>query len=253
MIQLIPLRGLPVFQPNDNFVHVLRDHLPLLEDEDILIIAHTVISRIENCEVKLQNVKPSEMALKFSKKAKKDPRVIEVVLQQSKSIVRMSETLIISETYHGFICANAGVDQSNARPGYVLTLPKDPDKSANLIQKEIYDQIGKIIGIIISDTYGRVFRKGTTNFAIGIAGLSPLISYAGQKDLFGYELQTTEVAVADELAAAAGLLLGQSNEGVPVVIVRGVSGINDKVKITLEKGQNTVKMLPRKRSESLFW
>jgi len=165
----------------------------------------------------------------------------------------MSDTLLICETHHGFICANAGVDRSNARPGYVLTLPKDPDNSARQIQKQIFQETGKIVGIIISDTFGRVFRKGTTNFAIGIAGFSPIISYKGERDLFGYELQTSEVALADELAAAAGLAMGQSNEGIPVVIIRGISEINSKVKIEIEKDQNTIRILPRTRNESLFW
>ena len=253
MIQIFPIKNLPIFNPNDDFIDVIKASLPLLENDDVLVIAHTVISRMENCEVNLETIKPSKMAEKIGKKADKDPREVEVVLQQSKSIVRMSDTLIISETNHGFICANAGVDKSNARPGYLLTLPLNPNKSAKDIQTKIFEKTGKIVGIIISDTFGRIFRKGTTNIAIGSAGIPAILSYKGDTDLFGYVLKTSEVALVDELAAAAGLVIGQSNEGTPVGIIRGLIEINNKAKISLELDENNVQILPRIRNESLFW
>lgn len=251
MLEIFAFESLPIFKASDNFIDVIKDHLKRIKENDILVIAHTIISRLEQREIKLDSVSPSLFALNFAKSSDKDPRIVEVVLQNSKTIVRMSESLIISETEHGFICANAGIDSSNATPNHVIALPIDPDKSARTIQKQIYEKTGKIVGIIISDTFGRVFRKGTTNFAIGVAGFSPIISYKGDRDLFGYELKTSEVCVADELAAASGLVMGQSNEGNPIIVIRGYN--NKKFQIQLEKHQNNISIVPRKRHESLFW
>ena len=213
------------------------------------MIAHTIVSRIEGKEIDLETVIPSDMAINFAKNVDKDPRAVEVVLREAKTIVRMTETLLICETKHGFICANAGVDQSNASPNHVLTLPNDPDASCRTIQKNIYEKTGKKVGVIISDTFGGVFRKGTTNVAIGIAGFEPIRSYKGTTDLFGYILKTSEVTLADELATAAGLVMGQSNEGTPAIVVRGYKHLS----VTLDNSNITISDIPRKRQDSLFW
>ena len=169
------------------------------------------------------------------------------MLREAKSVVRKSDTLIITETHHGFICANSGVDRSNARPSHVLTLPKDPDKSARDIKDKLQSLTGlKNLVVIISDTFGRPFRVGTTNIAIGVAGIEPLIDYSFKKDLFNYELRHTTVAVADELACAAGLIMGQSNEGLPVIVIRGYTNYTRSSNVTATS-------LNRKKEDSLFW
>jgi len=247
MIQIIPINNLPIFKLNDDLVSILTEKFNDIQENDVIVIAHTIISRIEGKEIDLNTINPSEMAKIIAQRADKDPRVVEVVLRESKTIVRMSDALIISETKHGFICANAGVDQSNATPNHVLTLPDDPDMSCKQIQEQIYKKLGKKVGVIISDTFGRVFRKGTTNIAIGTSGFSPIQSYKGKKDLFGYILKTTEVCIADELATAAGILMGQSDEGLPVILIRGLT-----LNIDLYN-QHAIKEVTRTRTESLFW
>ena len=249
MITIFPIESLPIFQKDDDFVRIVLEKYNDFKDNDILVIAHTIISRIEGREIDLSTIVPSEMAIQFGKRIDKDPRAVEVVLRESKTIVRMSQTLLICETKQGFICANAGVDLSNATPNHVLTLPEDPDATSRKIQNEIFKRTGKKVGVIISDTFGGVFRKGTTNIAIGIAGFKPILSHKGKSDLFGYILKTTEVGVADELATAAGLVMGQSNEGLPVIVVRGYKNIN----ITLDNSDITIADVPRRKEDSLFW
>lgn len=252
VIKAIP--NLPIFEKEDDFVSILLNKFSDIQDGDILAIAHTIISRIEGHEIDLNLVNPSQPAINFSRLNDKDPRLVELILQESKSIVRMSKNLIISETKHGFICANAGIDRSNAKPGFVLLLPPDPDQSARQIQFDIYDHIQKNVGIIITDTFGRPFRIGTTNIAIGIAGFNPITSYKGQKDLFGYELQTTEVCIADELATAAGILMGQANEGTPVIHIRGIQLDIIPASQGLEQENFlSAKRIARSREFAVFW
>lgn len=248
MLQIFPIPEFPIIQPNDNIAEIIAENYgSKLKENDILVIAHTIVSRAENNEVKYETVDPSPLALEFAKSSEKDPRIVEVVLREARSILRRSPTLLITETKHGFICANSGVDRSNARPGYVLTLPKDPDNSARQIKEDL-QKITKLkeLVIIISDTFGRPFRIGTTNIAIGVSGIEPLLEYTSKKDLFGYELQHTIVAVADELACAAGLSMGQSNEGTPVIIIRGYTNY-------IKSSNPTAKSLNRKKEDSLFW
>jgi coenzyme F420-0:L-glutamate ligase/coenzyme F420-1:gamma-L-glutamate ligase len=249
MIEIHPIESLPIFRRGDDLVSILLKYYSSFKDNDILVIAHTIVSRIEGKEIDLSSIQPSEFAIRFAENNNKDPRAVEVVLSESKTIVRMSESLLISETKHGFICANAGVDQSNATPNHVLTLPNDPDKTCREIQKHLFNKTGKKIGIIISDTFGGVFRKGTTNVAIGIAGFSPILSYKGKSDLFGYILKTTEVNIADELATAGGLLMGQSNEGFPIILIRGYPNIT----VTLDNTNISIQEIVRKKIDSLFW
>ena len=249
MITIFAVESLPIFKRGDDFVSILLNRYDSFEDNDIIVIAHTIISRIEGKEIDLSTVVPSEMAIRFGNNIDKDPRAVEVVLSEAKSIVRMSQTLLICETKQGFICANAGVDLSNATPNHVITLPDDPDQTCRSIQKQVNEKTGKKIGVIMSDTFGGVFRKGTTNIAIGVAGFKPILSHKGKLDLFGYILKSTEVRVVDELATSAGLLMGQSDEALPVIVIRGYKNID----ITLDNADVTIADIPRKREDSLFW
>ena len=246
MIEILPVLGIPIIQLHDNIGKLIVEHFQL-QEKDVIIIAHTIVSRAEGCVVKLEEVNPSQYAKKIAKQGDKDPRLVEVILNESKTIVRMNETLLITETKHGFVCANSGVDRSNAELGMAVTLPKDPDKSAKNILKEVKSLTNiKELGVIISDTFGRPFRIGTTNVAIGVAGIEPLVSYLGKKDLFGYEMQYTTVARADELATAAGLIMGQGAEGIPVVIVRGAE-------VVFTPNEVSASELNRPRENALFW
>lgn len=193
-----------------------------LFNKDIMVIAHKVVSKAEGRIVNLANVKPSDKSVIIAKEQDKDPRIVELILAESKHVLRQSSGLIIVETNHGFICANAGIDQSNVEDGgnHVVLLPVDPDKSANKIRDSFRRKTGKDVAIVITDTFGRPFREGQTNIAIGIAGLDPIKSYIGSDDMYGRKLRVTEIAIADEIASAAELAMGKSNR-IPVVIIRG--------------------------------
>ncbi|MCD6530563.1 coenzyme F420-0:L-glutamate ligase [Candidatus Bathyarchaeota archaeon] len=226
VIQVIGIKGVPIIKEGDDLAEILcraasRQGTPL-KDGDIIVVTHVVVSRAEGEVIDLREVKPSEFAINFAKEFDKDPALVEVVLRESRRIVRMGQGKIITETRHGFICANSGVDKSNV-PGEtcVALLPKDPDLSARRIRKRIAELTGKDVAVIISDTHGRPFREGEVNVAIGVAGLNPIRDRRGEKDLFGYTLRVKRTAVADELASAAELVIGQANEGIPAAIIRG--------------------------------
>ncbi len=190
------------------------------ENGDILVVAQKIVSKAEGAVVQLAAIKPSPRALAIAGRLKKDPRVVEVILQQSRRIVR-SDHVMITETHHGFVCANAGVDHSNVRGQDVVTLlPRNPDRAARKLAFALRKRTGKRLAVIISDTFGRPWRLGLTNVAIGAAGVPVLRDLRGTRDRQGKPLTATILAVADEIAAAAGLLMGKS-EGAPVVIVRG--------------------------------
>lgn len=226
MIQIIGLEGLPIIKEGDDLAELICSGAEQqgvhVEDGDIIVITHVVVSRAEGSVVNLDTVKPSEFAKSLGQRLNKDPALVEVVLRQSKSIVRMGDGNIITETNHGFICANAGVDKSNV-PGErnVALLPVEPDCSAQRIRKEIRKLTGKDVAVVISDTHGRPLRDGQINIAIGVAGIDPIQNRKGEKDLFGYVLTVKKTAVADELASAAELVIGQVAEGVPVAMIRG--------------------------------
>jgi coenzyme F420-0:L-glutamate ligase/coenzyme F420-1:gamma-L-glutamate ligase len=186
----------------------------------IFVIAQKVVSKAEGCIVRLQDVVPSPQALAWAAKYRKDARMVETVLRQSRRIVRMDRGVIIAETHHGFVCANAGVDASNAPAGTVILLPPDPDRSAEQLRLRFERELRRNVAVILSDTFGRPWRTGLTNVALGIAGLSPFIDYRGQVDSFGRTLQSTVLAIADELAGAAELVMGKTG-GVPAAIVEG--------------------------------
>jgi len=190
------------------------------EDGDVLVVAQKIVSKAEGEVVSLATVKPTEKAQTLAGQLKKDARVMEVVLRESRRILR-SERVLIAETHHGFVCANAGVDHSNVPGEDVVTLlPRDPDGSAEKLAAALSKKTGKRIAVIISDTFGRPWRLGLTNVAIGASGLPVLLDLRGTKDREGKPLTATILAVADELASAAGLLMGKA-EGVPVVLIRG--------------------------------
>ena len=210
---------------------------------DLLVIAHKIVSKAEGRIVRLDEIRPSARALELSRKLNdKDARLLEVILKESRRIIRMGGGAIIVETHHGFICANAGVDLSNVGPGLVALLPRDPDRSARAIREELRQLSGVAPGVIISDSFGRPWRLGTVDVAIGVSGLKPLKDDRGKSDRYGYELKASVAAVADELAAAAELVMGKSG-GVPVAIIRG---------FPLEKGEGSVKELLRPEAEDLF-
>ncbi|MCS7096432.1 MAG: coenzyme F420-0:L-glutamate ligase [Nitrososphaerota archaeon] len=237
-IQIIGVRGLPLIKPGDNLAKLVceaaeKQGTPI-QDEDVIVITHVAVSKAEGHVVNLNEVEPSWFAKAFAELHDKDPALVEVVLREAKGIVRMFDGKIITETRHGFICANSGVDKSNVPGNYVALLPKDPDGSAEKIRQEIKRLTGKDVAVIISDTHGRPFREGEINVAIGVAGLKPLRDRRGEKDLFGYTLRVKQTAVADELASAAELVIGQADEGIPAAIIRGYKFIKSEESKALE-------------------
>ncbi|HEU5460817.1 MAG TPA: coenzyme F420-0:L-glutamate ligase [Nitrososphaeraceae archaeon] len=202
----------------------IKNNNQIIKNGDIIVIAQKIISKNEGRSVNLNNIIPSFRSIDLGRKINKDPRIVELILQESRKIIRVFDNIIITETHHGFICANAGIDQSNVSKSKnrVLLLPRDPDKSADTIRKEIHEKTRKNIAILITDTFGRPFRMGQTNIAIGIAGINALKNYKGKPDMFGKIMKVTEIAIVDEIAGAAELVMGKT-EGIPIAIVRNVN------------------------------
>jgi coenzyme F420-0:L-glutamate ligase/coenzyme F420-1:gamma-L-glutamate ligase len=226
VVKVIGVKELPIVREGDDLAKLIcnaaeKQGTPI-QKGDIIVITHIVVSRAEGRIVNLDEVKPSEFAEKIAKSYNKDPALVEVVLRESKNIVRMGDGKLITETKHGFICANSGVDKSNV-PGerIVALLPEDPDLSAQRIREEIRRLTKCDVAVIISDTHGRPLREGEINVAIGVAGLKPIRDRRGERDLFGRVLRVKRTAIADELASAAELVIGQADEGIPVAIIRG--------------------------------
>ena len=217
-LQILPVHIEKEITPDDNLSKIIINSTDI-DDGDILVIAQKVISKQEGRIVELSSVKPSLLSEGISSQYNKDPRIVELILSESKRIVRMKSGLIIVETNHGFICANAGIDESNVADGFATLLPLNSDKSAELIRNKILDETGKNIAIIIADTFGRPFRMGQTNCAIGISGLNPILDYSGTLDSFDRILRVTAIAIADELSAAAELVMEKTKKS-PVVIIR---------------------------------
>ena len=217
-MQILPVHIEKEITSDDNLSKIIINSADI-DDGDILVIAQKVISKQEGRIVELSSVKPSLLSEGISSQYNKDPRIVELILSESKRIVRMKSGLIIVETNHGFICANAGIDESNVADGFATLLPLDSDKSAKLIRNKILDETGKNIAIIIADTFGRPFRMGQTNCAIGISGLNPILDYSGTLDSFDRILRVTAIAIADELSAAAELVMEKTKKS-PVVIIR---------------------------------
>lgn len=228
-LEVIPISIPSEIKPNDNLIDIILSSLYKsnslgikIKNKDILVIAQKIISKQEGMFVELARVIPSKQALEIRKSVDKDPRLIELILQESRKIIKIFNKTMIVETNQGFICANAGIDQSNVSKNQdrVLLLPRNPDQTANRIRREIKRKTGKEIAVIISDTFGRPFRNGQTNVAIGVSGVKPIKSYIGKKDMYGNVLKVTEIAIADEIAGASELVMGKSNK-IPAVIIRG--------------------------------
>jgi len=226
-----PLPKMPLIGPGDNLAELLLASLQIahitLEDSDILVVAQKIVSKAEGRLVNLATVTPSKEALELAKRSEKDPRLAELILRESKEVLRIRPGTIIVEHKLGFVCASAGIDHSNVRgedgnpEDWVLLLPEDPDRSALEIRQKIKVATGNRIGVMIIDSHGRAWRLGTIGTAIGISGLPGVVDERGWQDLFGYRLKITIVAAADELAAAASLVMGEAAEGIPAVHVRG--------------------------------
>ncbi len=248
-VQIIPLKGIPIIQPGDDLAELTLKSLENMrmtpEHKDVYVYSHVIVSRSEGKLVDLNDVEPSKVAKNFADFTGKDPRVVEVVLSESRAIRRMAPGVIIAETKHGFVCANAGVDKSNV-PGetIVAPLPDDPDASALGIRNRIKEKTDVDVGVIVCDTHGRAHRDGEINMTIGASGFKVIRDRRGEKDLFGYELVVKRTAIADELASAAELVIGQSDEAIPAALIRGYD-------IELSEDSNAQDLV-RPRDKDLF-
>ena len=240
-MQIIPIPIEKEITPDDDLSKLILNSGDIL-DGDVLVIAQKIISKQEGRMIELSTVSPSLLAQGISSQYNKDPALVELILSESKRIVRLKNGLIIVETNGGFICANAGIDESNVIDGFATLLPVNSDKSAEIIRTSILNKTGKNVAVIISDTFGRPFRMGQTNCAIGISGLNPILDYAGTLDSFKRVLRITAIAIADELSSAAELVMGKTKK-CPVVIVRNYS---------FKVGCNTIHDLIRPENEDLF-
>ena len=252
-LTLTPIQNIPLIRRDENLADIVLSALGQadisVQNEDILVFAQKIISKSEGRAVNLATIIPSQAAVALSRETDKDARVVELILQESNEVLRSRVGAIIVEHKLGFVCANAGIDHSNvagagdANEEWVLLLPADPDGSARKLRDAIKSKTGRQVGILIIDSHGRAWRNGTVGVAIGIAGLPGLEDLRGNPDLFGYTLQVTQVGVADELAAAASLMMGQAAEGTPVVHVRGFP-------YALREGE--LKELIRPKEQDLF-
>lgn len=250
-IELIALDDFPRVEPGDDLARLLADALAAnaieLQPGDVLVLAQKIVSKAEDCYVSLAEVTPSAEALDLAARADKDPRQAELILRESREVLRVRPGVIIVEHRNGYVHANAGIDKSNIEIDpenpRVLLLPRDPDASAQALRRELQAHTGVAPKVIINDSAGRAWRNGTVGIAIGSAGFEPLFNQVGEKDMFGNVLEVTEAAVADELAAAASLLMGQAAEACPVVLVRGAQ---------LRSAETGSASLLRDRSMDLF-
>jgi coenzyme F420-0:L-glutamate ligase/coenzyme F420-1:gamma-L-glutamate ligase len=247
MVSIIPVRGIPDIRKGAPLGRLIVDQLKEQGDGfqpgDIAVVSQKIVSKAEGMVVPLSKVRPSDFAKTIAKESGKDPRQVEVILGETKKIIRMKGGHLITETKHGFICANAGVDQSNVGAGDSVTLlPRNSDASADRIRKTIHQVTGRTVPVIITDTFGRAWRMGQVNFAIGISGLKPIHDYRGTRDMYQRTLQVTEIAIADELACAAELVMNKADR-VPVAIIRGYN---------VPRGHGKVKHLLRPEEFDLF-
>ena len=240
-MQIIPIPIEKEITMDDDLSKLILNSGDIL-DGDVLVIAQKIISKQEGRIIELSTVQPSLLAQGISSQYNKDPALVELILSESKRIVRLKNGLIIVETNSGFICANAGIDESNVIDGFATLLPLNSDKSAEIIRTNILNKTGKNVAVVISDTFGRPFRMGQTNCAIGVSGLNPILDYAGTLDSFKRILRITAIAIADELSSAAELVMGKTKK-CPVAIIRNYS---------FNVGNNTIQDLIRPENEDLF-
>lgn len=245
-MRLIPLKEIPLVEEGDDLGELILDSIEqqniTIEDEDIFVIAQSIVSKSEGNVIDLEGITPSERAEKLSKKIDQDPRQVEIILRETEEEIR-SDHVFISKTKQGFICANAGVDASNVEEGKITTLPDDPDASAKRIKKEIDEKTDSRVSVIISDSWGRPFRLGALGFAVGIADIKPLIDLRGRLDAYGNELETTIISPPDSLAAAASLEMGEADEEAPVILIKDAP---------YEQGKGSISELLRSKEEDLF-
>jgi coenzyme F420-0:L-glutamate ligase/coenzyme F420-1:gamma-L-glutamate ligase len=245
-IEAIGLGGVPQVGEGEDLAKVvlsaLKKNALSLQDRDVIVITEKVLAKAEGRLVSLDEVRPSKRAKKLSEETGKDPRLVELILQESEEVLGYGPNFLIVETHHGFICANAGIDQSNVPDGNVKLLPEDPDGSALRIRTALERETGKRIGVLISDSWGRPFRYGSIGSAIGSSGIRALWDRRRERDLLQNELKVTRVAVADSLAALASLVMGEGDEGVPIILIRGMDFL----------GEGTARDLLRKGEEDLF-
>jgi coenzyme F420-0:L-glutamate ligase/coenzyme F420-1:gamma-L-glutamate ligase len=225
-VKVIAVENLPLIKKGDNLgrliVEAAEKQKTPIQEKDVIVVTHVVVSKAEGNVINLDDVVPSQQAKEIALKTGKDPALVEVVLQETKEIIRLNKNSIITETKSGIVCANAGVDRSNVSGDRnVVPLPKNPNVSAQKIRQEIKRLTGADVAVIVSDTHGRPFRMGEINVAVGVAGIKPIRDRRGEKDLFGYVLRIKQTAIADELSSAAELVIGQANEGIPAAIIRG--------------------------------
>ncbi|MHA7647529.1 coenzyme F420-0:L-glutamate ligase [Nitrosopumilus sp. S4] len=240
-MQITPIHFDKEIDTSDDLSEIILNHSEI-SDGDILVIAQKIVSKQEGRIVNLDSVSPSLLASGIGSQYQKDPRIIELILSETKRIVRMKSGIIIVRTNNDFICANAGIDESNVKNGFATLLPLNSDESAHRIRKKIYEKTQKNVGVIISDTFGRPFRMGQTNCAIGTSGLLPILDYAGMNDSFGKTMRVSAIAVADEISSAAELVMGKVSK-CPVAIVRGYS---------FSESDNSSRDLIRSENEDLF-
>jgi coenzyme F420-0:L-glutamate ligase / coenzyme F420-1:gamma-L-glutamate ligase len=220
MISIIPVRGLPEIAAGDDLARLIVDAVAL-EDDDVVVVAQKAVSKVEGRVIRVDSLEASPKAVELAGD-ERDPREVEAILREATRIVRERGPLVIAETRHGFVCASAGVDHSNApERGMLVLLPLDPDGSARALRARIDDLAGRTVGVVVTDSFGRPFRQGTTDVAIGVAGIPAILDLRGTTDRLGVELRATRIAVADEIAAAADLVRGKA-DGVPVVVLRGL-------------------------------
>jgi coenzyme F420-0:L-glutamate ligase/coenzyme F420-1:gamma-L-glutamate ligase len=248
-IEIFGIIGLPIVKEGDDLASLIcqaadKQGTPI-QNGDVIVITHVVVSRSEGNVVNLKSVNPSEFAKSVAKKVNKDPQLVEIILQESRNIVRLRKGKLITETKQGLICANSGIDRSNVSgKDNVALLPENADNSAQKIRQKILEISRKDVAVIVSDTHGRPLRRGEINIALGIAGFEPLRDRRGEKDLFGYTIKVKRTAIADELSSAAELVIGQTNEGIPVAIIRGYQYLKSEDAKATE--------LIRPREEDLF-
>jgi coenzyme F420-0:L-glutamate ligase/coenzyme F420-1:gamma-L-glutamate ligase len=249
VIEIIAVQNLPLITEGDNLAELIcnaaRKQKTPLQERDVIVITHVAVSKAEGNVINLDGITPSKRAHDIALRTQKEADLVEVILRETKEIVRIGPNSLITETKNGIVCANAGVDRSNVEgERNVVLLPKNPDVSAQTIRRYIGRLSGCDVAVIISDTHGRPLRMGEINVAIGVAGIKPIRDRRGEKDLFGYELRIKQTAVADELSSAAELAIGQANEGIPVAIIRGYNYQ------ATEKA--TAKELTRPKNKDLF-
>lgn len=246
VVQIFPLAGMPRVKPGDRLSSQILEAMVKsrvsVEDSDIVVVTQKVVSKSEGRLVRLDDIKPGKKALRLAKRLSKDPRTVQMILKESRRVVRQGHGVLIVETRHGFICANAGIDQSNVEEGYLALLPTDPDMSARKIRKALEKATGRRLAVVITDTFGRPWRDGHVDVAIGCSGIAPLEDLVGTTDPYGHKLRVTQPALVDEIAAASELVM-RKHSLTPACLVRGVA---------YRRGYRGVKTILRERRLDLF-